>query len=245
MKTDKLQCFKPIITPFGEAGFLATFEHTPLNTDPAHRVAVALRMYQLMDKLQDDGKGHWFDITPGLSSIAARFDPLRLDPHTAQESFAESVGAKTQSVISLSVPAPVQSLSLPVCFEAEFAPDLLAICVQTGLTQKEIISTLISAPLRIINMGFAPGFAYMGPLDQRLIIPRLDAPRTHVPAGALGLAAGMAGLYSLGSPGGWSIVGRTPIPLFDVAKSDPFLLRPNTEIILDPISSDAFERKLS
>ena len=108
---------------------------------------------------------------------------------------------------------------LPVCYGGDYGPDLDFVCHHSGLSAQEVIE-LHSAPDYLIYMlGFLPGFAYLGGLDPRLHTPRLDSPRTCIPAGSVGIGGAQTGVYPLASPGGWQLLGRTPVSVFDRGRS--------------------------
>ena len=113
---------------------------------------------------------------------------------------------------------------LPVCYGGDYGPDLDFVCHHSGLSAQEVIA-LHSAPDYLIYMlGFLPGFAYLGGLDPRLHTPRLDSPRTCIPAGSVGIGGAQTGVYPLASPGGWQLLGRTPVSVFDRQRQEPILL---------------------
>jgi KipI family sensor histidine kinase inhibitor len=131
-------------------------------------------------------------------------------------------------------------MNIPVCYGGEYGPDIEEVASAHGLTVEEVI-TLHSAPLYHVYMiGFTPGFAYLGGLDPRLFIPRKTTPRIRVPAGSVGIADQQTGIYSIESPGGWQLIGRTPLKLFDPARPAPFLLKAGMSIKFIPISADEY-----
>jgi len=179
-----------------------------------------------------------FDVvTPGLDSIAVQFDPAVLDADRAR-SYVQNEFDTASRALHLK---KTKVITIPVCTEGSYAPDLAVVAQRTGLAAREVIDALVRRPLTVLNMGFAPGFAYLGPISQTLKLPRRATPRMQVPQGSLGLAAGFAGLYSLNSPGGWHIIGRTPLSLFNPAQSMPFALQPGMLIEFTTISREKFE----
>ncbi|HLO67907.1 MAG TPA: 5-oxoprolinase subunit PxpB, partial [Holophaga sp.] len=111
-------------------------------------------------------------------------------------------------------------------YGGEDGPDLEAVARHCGLAPEEVARRHAGATYRVHFLGFAPGFPYLGGLDPALAAPRLDAPRTRVPAGSVGIAGAQTGIYPLESPGGWRLIGRTPLVLFDPRRPEPCLLRP-------------------
>ena len=130
---------------------------------------------------------------------------------------------------------------LPVCYGGDYGPDLDFVCRHSGLSAQEVIE-LHSAPDYLIYMlGFLPGFAYLGGLDPRLHTPRLDSPRTCIPAGSVGIGGAQTGVYPLASPGGWQLLGRTPVSVFDRQRQEPILYRAGDLVHFVPISPAEYE----
>ena len=135
-----------------------------------------------------------------------------------------------------------QNISIPVCYQGEYAPDLQAVAKTCGLTTQEVIA-LHFAPEYLVHMlGFSPGFLYLGGLAQALICPRKSIPATSVPAGSVGIGGKQTGIYPQASPGGWHIIGRTPLKLFAPHKTYPCIAQPLDKIIFEPISPQDFVR---
>lgn len=141
-----------------------------------------------------------------------------------------------------------ETLTIPVCYEPPFDLDTKEVEQITGLTKKEIVSIHIRQSYQVFMLGFLAGFAYMGEVDQRLHCPRKMNPRKEVPMGAVGIAGAQTGIYPIQAPGGWQIIGRTPLPLFDPSSAQPARLKPGLKVRFRAISLDEFkliELKLS
>ena len=195
--------------------------------DDALRVRMPDRDVRLARARQLRATGDWLEVVPGRRDVTVQFDPLK---HT----LAEALVHLNQT---LAIPAPLASdtletVELAVHFGGVDGPDLADISSRTGLSEAEVVSRLLSAPLQVDMLGFTPGFAYMSGLDATLEIPRLLQPRRQVPAGSIGLITGQCGLYALAGPGGWPVIGRTLAPLFDAAASNPFRLQPGMQVQL-------------
>lgn len=121
-------------------------------------------------------------------------------------------------------------LRIPVCYDEEFALDIGRLEAETGLCAEDIVEIHRAATYTVFMMGFLPGFPYLGGLDERLIVPRLATPRTTVVAGSVGIGGAQTGIYPIHSPGGWNIIGRTPLKLFDEEREAPFLFALNDEV---------------
>ena len=113
---------------------------------------------------------------------------------------------------------------LPVAYGGEFGPDLSFVSKHTGLTGEEVIKIHTGTDYLIYMLGFTPGFPYLGGMDSRLATPRLATPRTKIPAGSVGIAASQTGIYPVQSPGGWQLIGQTPVKLFEPTAQKPVLL---------------------
>ncbi len=137
---------------------------------------------------------------------------------------------------------------IPVCYGDEFGPDIETVSKVNQLSQDEVIDIHSNADYRIYMLGFTPGFPYLGGMDKRIETPRLEKPRTKIYAGSVGIAGGQTGIYPIDSPGGWQIIGRTPLALFDKNKEQPFLLEAGAYIRFKPIDRgtyDAIEKKVA
>ena len=131
-------------------------------------------------------------------------------------------------------------IEIPVVYGGDYGPDLEGLSIATGLPPGEIINLHTSRAYKVDMIGFTPGFAFIGGLDERLRVPRRPEPRQRVPAGSVGIADGRTGLYAIASPGGWTLIGRTPIQLFDPNADTPFVLQPGMRVRFRAIPADEF-----
>ena len=173
------------------------------------------------------------EAVPAICSVTLHFDPLTADPDSwLDELKAIAAAAPTRR------PEP-REWTLPVCFDAEFAPDLAGI----AKTPKDFIEALTAQPVTVKMLGFLPGFAYMGDVAETCRAPRRKTPRSNVPAGSVAVAGSMCAAYPWTSPGGWNLVGRTPARLFDPANEErPALLAPGDRVRWKPISRAEFDK---
>jgi inhibitor of KinA len=136
-------------------------------------------------------------------------------------------------------PAP-RLVEIPVCYGGVYGPDLEAVARHTGLPPQELIRRHAAGSYRVYMLGFAPGFAYLGGMDEQLATPRKAEPRTAIPAGSVGIAGGQTGVYPLETPGGWQLIGRTPLPLFDAQRNPPSLLQMGNRVRFVPIDEATY-----
>ena len=177
------------------------------------------------------------DVVPTWRSLTVHFDPLRLDRDVLGKQLLRCAEAPPQKS------ALATRRLIPVVFGDEFGPDLAAVAHATGRSATEIIETLCATELRVFLIGFLPGFPYLGELPDWLRLPRLTTPRAAVPANSLAIAGAQAAIYPWQSPGGWHLLGRTPLRLFDVGNViRPALLAPGDTVRFTPIDRAEFQR---
>ncbi|MGI6604883.1 MAG: 5-oxoprolinase subunit PxpB [Firmicutes bacterium] len=176
------------------------------------------------------------DVVPSYRSLLVEFDPLTLNPEELERQIQELL----TSLSELNLPAP-QVTVVPVCYGREYGPDLPFVADHTGLNPEEIISIHSGTDYLIYVIGFTPGYCYLGGMDERLTTPRLKIPRTKVPAGSVGIGNKQTGIYSITSPGGWQIIGRTPLKLYDPYGVSPFLLTAGNYVRFRPVDKEEYD----
>ena len=176
-----------------------------------------------------------FDLVPTYRSILVYYDPLVL-PASEIRDFVTEV-QKTSGEESSS---PGEVVEVPVLYGGEMGPDLDFICEHTKLNKDEVIRLHSSVEYLVYMLGFTPGFTYLGGMPKELSTPRLAKPRTSIPAGTVGIAAAQTGIYPVESPGGWQLMGRTPLKVFDYRREKPFLLSAGDYLKFVPISKEEF-----
>ncbi len=212
---------------------------SPLLASRVHHTAGALESANLP----------WLaEVLPSYRSVLAEFDPRLISPTAALEALQDIVntidvpdqssiggdaaedGAEDQNTV----------VTIPVCYGGQFGPDLGDVAAHTGLSPDEVIA-LHSEPLYLVYMiGFTLGFPYLGGMNPRIATPRLATPRTVVPAGSVGIAGNQTGVYPSASPGGWRLIGRTPLPLADPSADPPCLLRAGSRIRFVPVDEPTY-----
>lgn len=160
------------------------------------------------------------DVTSSYESVAVFFDLPQVE-----WDIEDKIGALIASA-GVRVSGKKRRVQIPVCYDEEFALDLDRVANHTSLTPDAIVTLHSSAEYTVACIGFMPGFPFLAGLPQQLRVPRLESPRTKVSAGSVAIANAQAGVYPLESPGGWNVLGRTPLQLFRVNESPPTLLRP-------------------
>jgi inhibitor of KinA len=153
---------------------------------------------------------------------------------TAFDAVADQISRTVDSLPDKVEVAP-RRITIPVDFSGSAALDLDELREKTGLTREEFLDIFLSREYRVYMLGFLPGFTYMGEVDERIASPRKQTPRTEVPKGSVGIAGRQTGIYSLASPGGWQIIGRTDVEMFTPQADSPTLLRAGDLVKLEPI----------
>ena len=216
------------ITRVGEAAWLVAFE-------PRLSADVNARVLALAAALAARRLPGVRDIVPAAASLAVHVDPASADP--------AAVAGALEACARMPAAAPAgREVEIPVCYEAEFGPDLQDVATIAGMPPGEVVARHAAADYRVFMLGFLPGFPYLGIVDERIAAPRLATPRARVPAGSVGIAGRQTGIYPVESPGGWRIVGRTPVALFDERHTPPAALQPGDRVRFVPIDRDAFLR---
>jgi KipI family sensor histidine kinase inhibitor len=179
------------------------------------------------------------EIIPAYRSIMIIYDPSVTKPQKLQDAFI----SLEKRLTGIDITSP-KTIEIPVCYGGKLGPDIQVVAESNNISVTDVIR-LHSQPEYIIYMiGFAPGFPFLGGLPETLHTPRLKTPRTSVPQGSVGIANKQTGIYPAESPGGWQLIGRTPLKLFDPARSNPILYRAGDRIRFISISEDEYNHLL-
>lgn len=162
------------------------------------------------------------DIVPGYCTLGVHFDPLRTDLGALERAIEEE-GRIVERVETL---PPRDAVEISATYGGEYGPDLQAVADARGLTPDEVIAIHSSATYRVYMLGFVPGFTYMARVDSRIVMPRHRVPRERVAAGSVGIAGEQTGVYPADTPGGWQIIARTTVKMFDLGREPASLLQP-------------------
>jgi inhibitor of KinA len=205
-------CETPVFRPMGDRSLLVELGDK-ISPD------VNRRVQQLMLQLQKAKLPGVRELAPGYRSLLVVFDPLTIVPAELEERIT-AVAVRPVSA----GPPQAKLLSVPVFYGGDYGPDLEGVAGHLGISTDEVIRLHTETLYRVYMIGFTPGYPYMGELPAALAVPRRGSPRTRVPKGSVGIAQRQTGIYSVESPGGWQIIGWTPIELFDPARQLPSLL---------------------
>jgi inhibitor of KinA len=182
------------------------------------------------------------DVVPALGGLAIHFDPD--EPTVHGDAFAAALNL-VSACLKDGLPKAedgVRTIEVPVCYEPEFAPDLAEIAAKSKVTVEEAIALHAGSDFRVLMIGFAPGHPYIGGLDPKLSVPRRATPRAIVPAGSVAIANDQTVVYPYAISGGWSIVGRTPLQVFDAHRQEPSLFAAGDHVRFKPITREAFKK---
>jgi KipI family sensor histidine kinase inhibitor len=183
------------------------------------------------------------ETVPAYNSLAVYYNPLLI------EKTENTIAATIEKIITAKLDAPIQSFSpslaqsfitIPVCYDEAFGIDLKELSQTLQVSIEEIIQLHSSRTYKVFMTGFTPGFPYMGILNEKLVTKRKSQPRLKVEAGAVAIAGNQTGIYPLNTPGGWNIIGKTPLKLFDASKENPFLVKAGDEVKFEVITKDEY-----
>jgi inhibitor of KinA len=171
------------------------------------------------------------DVVVGYRTVMVYVDPL-LTPRSRTSAQLLEIASQP----SASAASPGQSIDVPVCYDGPYGPDIPDVAAFGHCTVDEVIRLHLAGEYRVYVVGFVPGFAYMAPVDPRIAAPRRPTPRLRVPAGSVAVAAGQTGIYPAETPGGWHVIGRTPVRPYDAGRDTPFLFHPGDRVKFRRIS---------
>jgi inhibitor of KinA len=222
----------PEIVRIAAAGDSALLIELPQTISPA----VNGRAIALADAIRRRCGTAVRDAVVGYATLTVYFDPLVVD--------AAWLEAETREIAAGLGDAPDALgglVEVPVCYGDEFGPDLKEVAAFGGCKEEDAVAIHSDRLYRVYMIGFVPGFAYMGVVDDRIAAPRRATPRTAVPPGSVAIAGKQTGIYPIATPGGWNIIGRTPLTPFDIARPQPSLFRAGDSVRFKPISRREFD----
>ena len=219
---------EPRVLLCGDTGISVEFGNA---IDPALNHRVRLLFGQLVKRQLSGILG----LNPTYRSLFIQYDPWQCSFENLLLVVEECLKAAPEGTVAS---APV--IEIPVCYGGEYGPDLDAVASFHGMTPDEVVRLHCAALYYVYMIGFTPGFPYLGGLDERLHTPRRKEPRKVVPAGSVGIADRQTGIYPIDSPGGWRLIGKTPVRIFDLEKADPFTIHAGDSLKFKPITREAF-----
>ena len=194
-------------------------------------VAVNARAIALADAIQRAAIAGVRDVVPSFRTVTVYFDPLRTDYPALTARIENEERHASPRPTAITTP-----MRIPVCYGGEFGPDLSDVSAFAGISEREVVDPVY----RVFALGFVAGFGYLGIVDETIAMPRHTTPRVRVPAGSVGIAGVQTGVYPAETPGGWRLIGRTPLKPFDLSRPDPFLMKPGDAVQFYAIDRAAF-----
>ncbi len=214
------------IKPLGDSALLVSFGEVIDDEINARVHAIARAI--------EESNFEWLvETVPAYSSLLVIYDPLKVSHSEVEVSIGPLLNAEGRAFEG-------RLIEIPVVYGSSYGPDIEFVANYTGLSVDDVIEIHSKPVYRVYFLGFLPGFAYLGGMDERIATPRLEKPRLKVPAGSVGIAGKQTGIYPLESPGGWRLIGRTPLRLFSPAKEPPTLLQLGDRVKFVPIEESEF-----
>ncbi|XOQ13696.1 MAG: 5-oxoprolinase subunit PxpB [Shouchella clausii] len=204
------------------------------------------RIRQLMNDLDKRRFPGYIEAVPSYTGVTVFFDPAHIAGAAMKGSsicekveclLRERIGALGESEQA----SPGKTIAIPVCYGGDYGPDLAAVAAHNHLSVEDVINRHCAGDYLVYMIGFAPGFPFLGGMDPGISAPRRKQPRAVIPAGTVGIAGGQTGVYPLETPGGWQLIGRTPLVLFDPERKQPSLLAPGDRVRFEAISAETYE----
>lgn len=225
------------IVALGDKAVLAEFAETL-------DLAVNLRIQRLAKAIEQRRLPWVRDVVPALASLAIHFDRGKLRRGSAPAVLAAQLIDDCLAGELPDLDALTRAVELPVCYDERFAPDLQEVAERCSLTPAQIVEKHANSAHRVLMVGFVPGHPYIGGLDPAVSVPRRPTPRARVPTGSIAIANAQTVVYPYPTPSGWSVIGRTPERIFDVARKPAAMMAPGDRVRFVPIGVAEFERRL-
>ncbi|MDI3256915.1 MAG: 5-oxoprolinase subunit PxpB [Kyrpidia sp.] len=217
------------IHPLGDSAAVVRFGS---DVDPG----IHARVMAFVSHLEADPIPGMVECVPAFTTVAVFYDPIQMTYAEVEECLRERISA-----VSVAVARPARVVEIPVCYGGEFGPDLEHVAAHNGLTAEEVIRIHTAPEYMVYAIGFSPGFPYLGGMSEKIATPRLPSPRLAVPAGTVGIAGRQTGVYPIETPGGWRLIGRTPVRLFRPEEYPPSLLVAGDKVRFRAIGLDEFK----
>jgi KipI family sensor histidine kinase inhibitor len=191
-------------------------------------------LYLAVQKCKPEGV---YEMVPTYRSLMIQYNPMETDLDSLMTRLSEI----EESLDSIELPKP-RIIEIPTIYGGAFGEDLKFVAEHNGIREDEVVKIHSSVDYRIYMLGFSPGFPYLGGMNEKIETPRLKTPRTKIPAGSVGIAGKQTGIYPMESPGGWQLIGRTPLKLYDPSRSTPVLLQAGDYLRFIPVDKEEYDR---
>lgn len=224
----------PRVSALGDAAVVVSFGD---EIDPE----IHKRVRAFAEYLDSTPPSAMVEYVPAFTTVTMIYDPLL----RRYDEFKASVEAVLGEVASVTTMVEREPVKIPVCYGGDFGPDLDFVAAHNEITPDEVIEIHSGETYLVYMIGFAPGFPYLGGMSSRIAAPRLDIPRGAVPAGSVGIAGAQTGVYSIATPGGWRLIGRTPLQLFRPTARKPSLLQAGDHVRFVPITRAEYDTALA
>ncbi|HEV8694979.1 MAG TPA: 5-oxoprolinase subunit PxpB [Lysobacter sp.] len=200
-------------------------------------------VHALSERIRQHSPAWLHDLVPAYASLGVFFDSAVISADAVRDWLRTQLG--DSSAATAGTVASTHLIEIPVAYGSDFGPDLDSAAAELGLMPDELVQRHVNGEYTVAMVGFAPGFPYLLGLDPALALPRLATPRTAVPAGSVGIGGAQTGIYPRESPGGWRLIGRTPLVLFDPAREPPALLAPGDRVRFVAVQAAADEQTVA
>ncbi|WP_338472211.1 5-oxoprolinase subunit PxpB [Niallia sp. XMNu-256] len=227
------------LTPLSDHGIIIELGQE-INTETFSHV-------QVISTYLEEQPFQWMiEYVPAFTTVTIYYDPktilLHHSPHTLPFDYVKKQVSKMLNLLQSYARVTPSIIEVPVCYGGEWGPDIEIVASRNHLSVEEVIRIHTSTRYQVYMIGFAPGFPYLGGLPKELATPRKSSPRLAIPAGSVGIAGNQTGIYPLETPGGWQIIGNTPLQLFRPMEDPPCLLKAGDQIIFKSISKEEFHQ---
>ena len=230
------------ITPLGDSALLIRVAEN-FDEAPEDALTKVLATKQALQLAKIPGA---IEIAPAYATVAVFYNPARaIDAGAPVEDVFGWIGQHVRKALAEIRSNKVEGafVEIPVCYEAEFALDLEHVAKHAGMHGTEVVDLHRATEYRVHCVGFTPGFPFLGGLSRKLATPRREVPRKEIPAGSVAIGGSQTGIYPIKSPGGWNVIGRTPLRLFDPKQNPPALLRAGDHVRFRSITREEFEAR--
>ncbi len=199
--------------------------------------AVNRRVNSLRASLQAAQISGVQEMVPTYRSLLIAYDPAAISPEALRRRVVQAAAGLSEETTERK-----RVREIPCCYGGAYGEDLAGMARLTGLSEQEIVDIHAGTAYRVYMLGFLPGFVYLGGMDERIAAPRLETPRVSIPAGSVGIGGSQTGVYPMASPGGWRLIGRTPVAFYDPNREKPILCEAGDYIRFVPVSAAEYEK---